>query len=62
MGLTTLPSSCTDWPAIREPQTPGTLRACPGLFRDFFRFTVYCGASCSRVSCHPMGVMLSTGA
>jgi len=49
-------------PAIWEPQTPGTLKACPGVLSDCFRFTVYPGASCSKVSCHPVGVMLSTGA
>ena len=29
--LTTLPPSCADCLEIWEPQTPGTLRACPGL-------------------------------
>jgi len=32
--LTTLPPSCADCHEIWEPQTPGTLRACPGLYRD----------------------------
>jgi len=31
VGLTTLPPSCADFLEIWEPQTPGTLRACPGL-------------------------------
>jgi hypothetical protein len=31
VGLTTLPPSCVDCLEIWEPQTPGTLRACPGL-------------------------------
>jgi len=31
VGLTTLPTSCADCLEIWEPQTPGTLRACPGL-------------------------------
>ena len=31
IGLTTLPPSCADCLEIWEPQTPGTLRACPGL-------------------------------
>jgi len=31
VGLTTLPPSCADCFDIWEPQTPGTLRACPGL-------------------------------
>ena len=35
-GLTTLPPSCADCLEIREPQPPGTLRACPDLYRDFF--------------------------
>jgi len=30
LGLTTLPTSCADCVEIWEPQTPGTLRACPG--------------------------------
>jgi len=29
--LTTLPLSCAECLEIWEPQTPGTLRACPGL-------------------------------
>jgi len=31
IGLTTLPPSRADCLEIWEPQTPGTLRACPGL-------------------------------
>jgi hypothetical protein len=31
LGLTTLPPSCADSLEIWEPETPGTLRACPGL-------------------------------
>jgi len=31
VGLTTLPPPCADCLEIWEPQTPGTLRACPGL-------------------------------
>ena len=31
VGLTTLPHSCADCLDIWEPQSPGTLRACPGL-------------------------------
>ena len=31
VGLTTLPPSCADCLEIWEPQTPGILRACPGL-------------------------------
>jgi hypothetical protein len=32
--LTTLIPSCADCREILETQTPGTLRACPGLYRD----------------------------
>jgi len=38
VGLTTLPPSCTDCHEIWEPQPPGTLRACPGLYRDCCSF------------------------
>jgi len=31
VGLTTLPPSCVICLKIWEPQSPGTLRACPGL-------------------------------
>jgi hypothetical protein len=31
VGLTTLPLSCADCLEIWEPQTPGTLTACPGV-------------------------------
>jgi len=31
VGLTTLPRSCANCLEIWEPQTPGTLWACPGL-------------------------------
>jgi hypothetical protein len=42
VGLTTLPPSCADCPEIWEPQPPGTLRACPGLYKVSctFVFTV----------------------
>jgi hypothetical protein len=36
--LTTLPPSCADCLEIWKPQTPGTLRACPGLWWDCFTF------------------------
>ena len=32
--MTTLPPSCTDCLEIWDPQPPGTLRACPGLYRN----------------------------
>jgi hypothetical protein len=38
VGLTTLPPSCAECLEIWEPQTPGTLRAFPGLYRDCFTF------------------------
>ena len=36
LGLTTLPPSCADCLEIWEPQTLGTLSACPDLYRDCF--------------------------
>jgi hypothetical protein len=36
VGLTTLPPSRADCLEIWEPQSPGALRACPGLCRDCF--------------------------
>ena len=36
VGLTTLPPSCTQCLEIWEPQTFGTLGACPDLYRDCF--------------------------
>ena len=42
VGLTTLPSSCADCLEIWEPQLPGTLRACPGLYSNCFSFTCTC--------------------
>ena len=33
VGLTTLPPSCADFHEIGNPE-PGTLRTCPGLYRD----------------------------
>jgi hypothetical protein len=41
MGLTTLSPSFTEYFEIWEPEPPGTLRACPGLYRDYFTFTFY---------------------
>ena len=38
VGMTTLPPSCADYLEIGEPQPPGTLRACPGVFRNYFTF------------------------
>jgi len=39
VGLTTLPPSCAECLEIWEPQTPGTLRARPGLYWYCFNFT-----------------------
>jgi hypothetical protein len=39
VGLT-LPPSCADCLEIWKPQPPGTLRTCPGLYRDCFTFTL----------------------
>ena len=38
LGLTTLLLSCADCHKIWETQPLGTLRACPGLYRDCFTF------------------------
>ena len=43
VGLTNLPPSCADCREIWQPQTSGTFRACPGLYRDCFTF--YCRVS-----------------
>jgi hypothetical protein len=37
--LTIVSPSYDDCLEIWEPQTPGTLRVSPGLYRDFFTFT-----------------------
>jgi len=36
VGLTTVPPSCDDCLEIWEPQPPGTLRVCPGVYRGCF--------------------------
>ena len=38
--LTTLPPSCADCLEMWEPHTPGTLRACPGMYRNCFTFNL----------------------
>jgi hypothetical protein len=39
--LTTLPPSCTDYVwNLWEPEPPAALRACPGLYRDRYAFTI----------------------
>jgi len=40
LRLTTLPLSCADSLEIWKPQTPGTLRASPGLYWDCFTLTI----------------------
>jgi len=39
VGLTTLTRSCADCLKTWKPQPLGTIRACPGLYRDCFTFT-----------------------
>ena len=39
LTTTTLPPSCADCLEIWDLKLPGTLRACPGLYRDCFTFT-----------------------
>jgi hypothetical protein len=39
VGLTALPPSCADCLNIWEPQIPGALRFCRGMYRDCFTFT-----------------------
>jgi hypothetical protein len=40
-GLTTLELSCANCMEIWEPQPPGTLRSCPGQYRDWFTFYLH---------------------
>ena len=39
VGLANLATSCSDFLEIWEPQRPGNLRACPGLYRNCFNLT-----------------------
>ena len=41
VGLTNLPPSCADFLEFWKPQPPGTLGACPGLYRDCFTSTYW---------------------
>jgi hypothetical protein len=41
LRLTTLPLACAKCHEIWEPEPPGTLRTCPGLYRDCFTYTSY---------------------
>jgi hypothetical protein len=50
VGLKTSPHSLVECQEIWEPQSPGTLRACPGLYRDGLPFstiisTIWCGVN-----------------
>jgi hypothetical protein len=48
VGLITLTHSCADCLKIWKPQTPGTLRVCPGMYRDCVNI-FYCTTSLYRV-------------
>jgi len=39
-GLTALPPSCGGCLETWRPETPGILRACPGLYSDCFSFHI----------------------
>ena len=41
VGLANLSPLCGDCPQIWAPQHPGTLKACPGLYRDCTTFHQY---------------------
>jgi len=41
MGLTMFPPSCANCLEIWEPEPPGMLRTCPGLYRDCFTFCFF---------------------
>jgi hypothetical protein len=41
VGLINLPPSCTECLEMWEPQPPGSLCACPDLYRDCFTFTFF---------------------
>jgi len=53
IGLTTLPPSCADCHEIWEPQPPGTLRACPDLYRNCFTFYSLLQNVPTRSGAHP---------
>jgi hypothetical protein len=50
IGLTTLPPSCAHCHEIWEPQPPGTLRACPGLYRDYYLYLLTIQLQCSIIN------------
>jgi hypothetical protein len=41
VGLTTLSPSLPIVKKFGEPQPPGTLRVCPGMYRDFFTLPIF---------------------
>jgi hypothetical protein len=51
VGLTTLPPSSADYLGIWKPRPPGTLTACPGLYRDIFYLVhgIYKIYKCGRI-------------
>jgi hypothetical protein len=61
IGLTTVPPSCADCLEIWQPQTPGTMRVCPGMYRDCFTFTsLYISMRLHSTSCeHVRKVVMS---
>jgi hypothetical protein len=50
LGLTKLLLSCAKYLEILEPQLPGTLRNCQGLFRDCVIFTYLVSPSAARIN------------
>jgi len=60
LGLTTLPPSCADCLEIWEPQPPGTLRACPGLYWGCFTFTVTFTYNVTLLRIHVTSVVVET--
>jgi hypothetical protein len=58
VGLTTLSLLCADWFEIWEPQTHGTLKACPGIA---FIINLNISANCtsSNTQCHNSGPVIT---
>ena len=46
VGLTSLPSSCANCLEMWECQPPGTVRTCPGLYRDCFDSSLHLLINC----------------
>jgi hypothetical protein len=51
IGLITLPPSCADCLEIWDPSPPGTLRACPDLYKDCFTFMCILETAITIVCC-----------